>query len=104
MAGVLKAPSTEYQAYFCRGCARPMPRGFQGHFHPDCLKADKRRRTSEKRRVEREKFEAWLAHQQCPQCGAASRFQNKTADPTAGQGRPHVQWNDKSINPDTLQS
>lgn len=54
--------------YHCRGCGVPLPFGFRGLFHPDCLKADKRRRTREKRRVEREKFEAWLRRLQCREC------------------------------------
>jgi len=56
--------------YYCRGCGGPLPPGFRGLFHhPDCLKADKRRRTSKKRRLERERFEVWLSRQRCPECG-----------------------------------
>lgn len=57
--------------YFCRACGGPLPDGWHGQFHPQCLKEDKRRRTREKRRVERERFQAWLRHQRCPECGAA---------------------------------
>src|SRR5438309_753784 len=94
MARALKS-LIDHHSYFCRGCGNPLPRGFHGHFHPGCLKADKRRRTSEKRRMEREKFEAWLAHQLCPQCGSAIRFRNgQQAQQVDEAGAPHAQWND----------
>jgi hypothetical protein len=62
-----KAPNGE--RYFCRGCGQPLPADWHGQFHPECLKADKRRRTQEKRQLERQRFEAWMRAQHCPQCG-----------------------------------
>lgn len=56
--------------YYCRGCGDPLPRSSRSLFHPDCLRADKRYRTREKRRLEREKLEAWLRRLRCRECGA----------------------------------
>lgn len=56
--------------HYCLGCGKPLPPGRRGLFHHDCLKADKRYRTSERRRREREKFQSWLRRQRCPRCGA----------------------------------
>lgn len=64
-----KAPAGSQ--YFCRGCGQPLPSGWHGQFHPECLKADKRRRTQEKRRLESARLLEWLQRQRCPQCGAA---------------------------------
>jgi hypothetical protein len=64
-----KAPAGSH--YFCRGCGQPLPSGWHAQFHPECLKADKRRRTQEKRRLERVRLQQWLHRQRCPQCGAA---------------------------------
>lgn len=55
--------------YFCRGCGEPLPSGFEGLFHPACLKADKRRRVREARQKLRGQFERWLSRQRCPDCG-----------------------------------
>jgi|SRR5579872_7062762 len=59
--------------YFCRGCGQGLPPDWHGQFHPECLKTDKRRRIQEKRRLERERFHAWIARQQCPECGASMK-------------------------------
>jgi hypothetical protein len=56
--------------YFCRGCGQPLPAGFPGLFHRGCLCRDKRRRTQEKRRLEGQRFEAWLKRHRCRACGA----------------------------------
>jgi len=64
-----KAPAGSH--YFCRGCGNPLPNDWHGQFHPACLIADKRRRTQEKRRLERVRLQQWLQRQRCPQCGAA---------------------------------
>lgn len=66
-----KAPAGNH--YFCRGCGDPLPSGWHGQFHRECLKADKRRRTQEKRRQERARLQQWLQRQHCPQCGASLR-------------------------------
>lgn len=99
-----KVLSTDSCNYFCRGCGDPLPRGFHGQFHRDCLKADKRRRTNQKRRLEREKFEAWLADQRCPKCAAAVRLRE---EPQEGQplevAATHSPWNEERTNPDTLE-
>jgi hypothetical protein len=65
--------------YFCRGCGGTLPLGWHGQFHPECLKVDKRRRTQEKRRLERQRFQAWLEHQRCPECGARMSAQHGSA-------------------------
>ena len=57
-------------AYFCRGCGARLPLGFRGHFHRECLRADKRRRVSERRKSEHERFTKWLRRQRCGKCGA----------------------------------
>jgi len=57
--------------YYCRGCGEKLPPDCHAQFHPTCLKADKRRRTQERRQLEQERFLAWLARQKCPACGAA---------------------------------
>ena len=56
--------------YYCRGCGEKLPPDCHAQFHPACLKADKRRRTQERRQLEQERFLAWLARQKCPACGA----------------------------------
>jgi hypothetical protein len=58
------------QTYFCRGCGCRLQRGFRGHFHKECLRADKRRRVQAQRRREQERFEALLQRQHCHKCGA----------------------------------
>jgi hypothetical protein len=59
--------------YYCRGCGEKLPHDCHAEFHPECLKADKRRRTQEKRRLENERLLAWLERQKCPVCGSAMR-------------------------------
>jgi hypothetical protein len=56
--------------YYCRGCGEKLPPDWHAQFHPACLKADKRRRTQERRQLEQERFLTWLARQKCPACGA----------------------------------
>ncbi len=56
--------------YYCRGCGRLFPQNFKGKFHPDCLKADKRRRTREKRKTEQERIWKWLRKNACVECQA----------------------------------
>ena len=74
-----KAPAGSH--YFCRGCGDPLPSDWHGQFHPECLKADKRQRTQEKRRLERARLQQWLQRQRCPQCGAVF---TRTPSPPAG--------------------
>ena len=64
-----KAPQGTH--YYCSGCGEKLPSDCQAQFHPECLKADKRRRTHEKRRLEQERLLAWLERQKCPACGSA---------------------------------
>jgi hypothetical protein len=59
-----KAPQGAH--YYCRGCGEKLPPDWHGQFHPECLKADKRRRTQD----ERAKLLARLEGQKCPTCGA----------------------------------
>ena len=56
--------------YYCREYGEKLPPDCHAQFHPACLKADKRRRTQERRQLEQERFLAWLARQKCPACGA----------------------------------
>jgi hypothetical protein len=65
MSGSLNAT-----VHYCRGCGGPLPPGWEGLFHPDCLKADKRRRVQEDRKREQRKFQEWLSKRRCPSCGA----------------------------------
>ena len=58
------------RCHFCRGCGRELPLGFRGHFHKECLRADKRSRICEQRRREEERFRRRLEQQRCPHCGA----------------------------------
>src|ERR1700730_1764883 len=61
--------------YYCRGCGEKLPPDWHAQFHPECLKADKRRRTYEKRRLEQERLLAQLERQKCPACGSAIMLQ-----------------------------
>ena len=61
--------------YHCRGCGEPLPAKYAGLFHPDCLKADKRRRTREKRKTEQERIWKWLRKNACVECQAKFRSQ-----------------------------
>ena len=54
--------------HYCRGCGEELPAGFDGHFHRQCLRRDKRARIHEQRQRELQKFERWLAKQVCPAC------------------------------------
>ena len=56
--------------YFCRGCGRPLPPGSRAQFHKECLRADKRHRVREQRRLEERLFKVWLRKQICSKCGA----------------------------------
>ena len=90
-----KAPAGSH--YFCRGCGQPLPAAWHALFHPECLKADKRRRTQEKRRLERARLQQWLHRQRCPQCGAtmAETLPNALtvlADHGEGRSDPEVSW------------
>jgi hypothetical protein len=67
--------------YFCRGCGGPLPPGLKGLFHPECLKADKRRRVREDREKKRWGLERLLSRVQCPQCGARFAQQKVEAAP-----------------------
>jgi hypothetical protein len=55
--------------HFCRGCGGELACDSRSYFHPECLKADKRRRIRERRAREREQFARWLRQVNCPQCG-----------------------------------
>jgi hypothetical protein len=64
-------------AYYCRGCGKPLPAGSAAKFHTECLKADKRRRITERRARETQRFQGWLRRRKCARCGA--RLENPTA-------------------------
>jgi hypothetical protein len=74
--------------YYCRGCGGKLPPDWHAQFHPQCLKADKRRRTQEKRRLEQERLLARLEHQKCPACGSAMRQEPKRGRREASPAAP----------------
>jgi hypothetical protein len=55
---------------YCRGCGCALPSDFHGHFHKECLRADKRRRVQARRMGEQARFEHWVQKQHCHKCGA----------------------------------
>ena len=57
-------------SYFCRGCGKPAAPRFRGHFHMECLQADKRRRVRARHLREQQRFQRWLQKFACPPCGA----------------------------------
>jgi len=71
-------PSADRSNYFCRGCGARLPLGFRGHFHTECLRADKRRRVRARRVHERRRFGQWLQNMACPRCGA--KYGNAVVD------------------------
>jgi hypothetical protein len=60
----------EGRHHYCRGCGLALPLAFRGHFHKECLRADKRSRLCEQRRREQQRFKRFLEKQRCPSCGA----------------------------------
>jgi hypothetical protein len=76
--------------HYCRGCGGPLPRGWKGLFHPNCLKADKRRRVQEAREREHRKFQEWLSKRRCPACGArqGQRSNSNTSLPNFSPSGP----------------
>jgi hypothetical protein len=56
--------------HYCRGCGGELPLGFRGHFHKECLQADKRSRTREQRQREQQRFKRFMEKQRCSKCGA----------------------------------
>ncbi len=70
-----KHPGMRPAIHHCRGCGGLLAPDFKGLFHPDCLKADKRRRMREKRRKEREGTKQWLRKHGCGECQAKFRSQ-----------------------------
>jgi hypothetical protein len=76
------ARSQEARIHYCRGCGRSLPPRFRGQFHKECLRADKRNRTCERRLREQERFKARLQKQRCPKCGA--RYSDAQSDRVAG--------------------
>ena len=63
--------------YHCRGCGEKLPPNCYALFHPECLKADKRLRTQEKRSLESERRSAWFARQKCLVCNSVMSQQSK---------------------------
>ncbi len=61
---------SQASAYYCRGCGGLLPERSSVRFHPECLKADKRRRVAELRQREAQRFRTWFSRQHCPECGA----------------------------------
>jgi hypothetical protein len=80
--------------HYCRGCGGPLVLGFRGFFHPDCLKADKRRRTLEKRQRDQERIWTWLRSHGCTECQTKFRSQARISqepseDPLCEASRRH---------------
>ena len=75
--------------YYCRGCGEKLPPDWHAQFHPQCLKADKRRRTQERRRWERERLLALLERQKCPVCGSAMSQEPKRSRREASPSTPY---------------
>jgi len=67
--GTDSAKVTEQRLYYCRGCGGVLAGGDGSHFHPECLRSDKRQRVREQRRRQQEKFQKWLNRQRCVNCG-----------------------------------
>ena len=65
--------------HFCRGCGGELLRSSRSYFHPECMKADKRRRTRERRAREREQFARWLREVPCPHC--RHRYGERLSEP-----------------------
>jgi hypothetical protein len=90
--------------YYCRGCGCALPSDFHGHFHKECLRADKRRRVQARRKGEQARFEHWLQKQHCHNCGAryaemrsnSSREASCEASQAAKERDPRVYWSDPS--------
>ncbi len=76
--------------YRCRLCGDPLPAGFPGLFHPQCLILDKQWRTQEQRRREKERFAKWLSRQQCTRCGAKLELEVKKHHPPNENGSCEV--------------
>jgi len=70
-ASPLTGEETQPVAYYCRGCGAPLPQGSSARFHPECLKADKRRRIAERRQRETQRLHKWLRRRKCPDCEAS---------------------------------
>jgi hypothetical protein len=69
--GSISSEDQQEPRYYCRGCGKPFPTGVRSHFHKECLRIDKRRRTADQRRREKERVDRLLEKQRCPKCGAA---------------------------------
>ncbi len=64
-------PSRQVDTYFCRFCGKPLPLGFRGLYHPECLKNDKQRRTRVRRESQLVKFMEWFNRRACDGCRSA---------------------------------
>ncbi|SRR5712691_8621216 len=63
------------RCHYCRGCGCALAAAFRGHFHKECLRADKRSRISEHRQREQQRFKRWLKKERCLNCGAEYGYQ-----------------------------
>ena len=85
--------------YYCRGCGGPLPQGSSAHFHPECLKADKRRRIAERRQQEAQRFQKWIRRLQCPDCGAnLEKLVQVNPQRSAGMAREASQGSSEAQN------
>ena len=66
--------------HHCRGCGNLLPAGARNQFHQLRLRADKRSRVTERRRMEQERFQRWMGKQVCPNCG--TRYGKQAPAPT----------------------
>ncbi len=74
--------------YYCRGCGEKLPSDWHAQFHPECLRADKRRRTQERRRLEWERLVALLERVKCPVCGSGTHPASERRRREASTGAP----------------
>lgn len=61
-------PALDNPQYCCRLCGKLLPNS-RAYFHPECLQKDKRRRTQERRRLEKEQLLGLLRKVRCQHCG-----------------------------------
>lgn len=80
MRNLAEQESHQERSHFCRGCGSKLPINFNGLYHKECLREDKRRRIREQRHREQEKFRRWLGKQQCPRCGGRYDEQRSERD------------------------
>src|ERR1035438_2042994 len=83
---------------YCRGCGGLLPAGGRAQFHKECLRADKRVRTCERRKREQERFYRWLKKRRCANCGSVYVDQQSIeAIDASGEASRPLQQNDLPV-------